>query len=152
MIRTVWVVGERRENPMSEFRDKRISKEVMEQYEAIRRSGVTNMLDIFAVKTVAKRVGLDELAKVSREDYIYLLQHFGTLMSGYGVQQENSKERREKTMEHSQTTNAEAEGIETGKPQSEAKPVKENRSDAMRRAWIRRRELYGEKGLKPATA
>jgi hypothetical protein len=137
---------------MSGFRDERISKEVMEQYEVIRRSGVTNMFDIFAVKIVAKRVGLDELAKLSRADYIYLLQNFGTLMSGYGVQQENSKERREKTMEDSKMTNAEAEGIETAKPQSDVKPVKENRSDAMRRAWIRRRELYGEKGLKPATA
>jgi hypothetical protein len=72
---------------MDEFKDERISKQTMEEYETIRRSGVSNMFDIVGVQNAARRVGLKALAKLGRDDYIYLLQNFSKLMKGYGVKQ-----------------------------------------------------------------
>ena len=69
------------------FKDERISKEVMEQYEIIRKSGVSNMFDIFAVKRYARQVGLNALANLSRDDYIYILENFPMLMKGYDIEQ-----------------------------------------------------------------
>jgi len=65
----------------------RITKEMMEQYEAIRQSGVTNMFDYFNVRTIAKKGKCKELASLSLEDYKILLFNFNKLMKKYDIKQ-----------------------------------------------------------------
>lgn len=67
--------------------DARISKEIVEQYEKVRQSGKTNMFDYYNVITIANSFGFYALATITRDDYIYLLQNFGKLMSLYNIQQ-----------------------------------------------------------------
>jgi hypothetical protein len=78
--------GERRD-----MEDK-ITKEVMEQYEAIRRSGVTNMFDYFTVIEIALKARLSQLGHLSRDEYIYILQNFGRLMKKYDIKQNKKEE------------------------------------------------------------
>lgn len=53
-----------------------ITKEEMESYEAVRVSGVTNMLD---VKTVSNLSGLN------KEQIIYIMKHCEELMDKFGI-------------------------------------------------------------------
>ena len=59
----------------------------MEQYEAVRKSGATNMYDYPGVITIAHRMGLYNLASINREDYVKILQNFGKLMKKYNIKQ-----------------------------------------------------------------
>jgi len=65
----------------------KITKRVMEEYEIIRQSGVTNMFDYYNVIRIAGKVGASELAKVTLQDYKYLLMNFGRLMKEYNIKQ-----------------------------------------------------------------
>ena len=67
--------------------NKNITKEVMEQYEVIRTSGVCNMFDYYCVIRTAAMLDYHELAALYVNDYIYLLSNFGSLMKLYGVNQ-----------------------------------------------------------------
>ena len=64
-----------------------ISKECMEQYEAVRRSGLCNMFDRYCVTGAACAMGFDDLADLDRKGYTALLQNFGALMEYYGIEQ-----------------------------------------------------------------
>ena len=66
-----------------------ISKECMEQYEAVRSAGYCNMFNLTDVKFVAGRFGYDALAEVAadRDKYVVLLENFGDLMRHYGITQ-----------------------------------------------------------------
>lgn len=68
-----------------------ITKETMEEYEELRRTGITNMFDYYNVISVSKKVKLKALAALSLDDYKYLLSHFGTLMKQYDIQQPGKK-------------------------------------------------------------
>lgn len=64
-----------------------ITKEVMIQYETIRRSGMTNMFNYFNVIQIAKKNKLKELASFSMDDYKELLMNFSKLMEKFGIKQ-----------------------------------------------------------------
>ena len=65
----------------------KFTKETMEEYEAIRSSGVTNMFDYFSVIKISKKVGLKALAKLTQNDYKKLLMNFSSLMKKYDIKQ-----------------------------------------------------------------
>ena len=67
--------------------NKNITKEVMEQYESVRRSGICNMFDYYCVMRAAMTSDYRELAALYVNDYMYLLSNFGSLMKLYGVKQ-----------------------------------------------------------------
>ena len=62
-----------------------VTKEVVEQYEEVRKSGATNMFDYYNVVRIAGMMGLCPLAKISRDRYKELLMNFGKLMKEYGI-------------------------------------------------------------------
>jgi len=64
-----------------------INKEMMEQYEAIRQSGATNMFDYYNVRSIANKVEYFALASLSLEDYKILLLNFNKLMKKYNITQ-----------------------------------------------------------------
>lgn len=64
-----------------------ITKEVMEQYELVRRSGATNMFDFGGVQNVARKLKFKQLLKLTRPEYVYILQNFNTLMKKYDIKQ-----------------------------------------------------------------
>lgn len=64
-----------------------ISKEVMEQYEAVRKSGVINMFDYYSVIEIAGKLKFDSLSSLTREEYKELLMNFGKLMKKYSIKQ-----------------------------------------------------------------
>jgi len=64
-----------------------IAKKTVEQYEAVRRSGATNMFDYYNVIKVARMMGFRSLVLLTREEYKELLMNFGRLMKKYGIQQ-----------------------------------------------------------------
>ena len=68
----------------------KINKAAMEQYEQVRQSGVTNMLDIGGVMVAAESEGFIDLLRVAldRDTYILLLENFQGLMRHYGIEQE----------------------------------------------------------------
>ena len=68
-----------------------ISKEVMEQYEKIRRSGLTDMFNYYQVVNIANRVDFRALAILPLEDYRILLLNFQKLMKHYGIKQPELK-------------------------------------------------------------
>ncbi len=67
-----------------------ISHEVMEHYEEIRQSGVTNMLNHIGVANAAADEGFDNLAMIAydQDKYKVLLFNFGALMAYYDISQE----------------------------------------------------------------
>ena len=69
------------------MQDKNITKEIMEQYEAIRQSGACNMFDYFCVVDIADRTDMDELASLTREEYKQLLMNFNALMKKHDIKQ-----------------------------------------------------------------
>jgi hypothetical protein len=64
-----------------------ITKDIMLDYEAIRKSGITNMFDYFTVVKFAKRLQMKELAQLTLAEYKLLLMNFGRLMQYYGIVQ-----------------------------------------------------------------
>ena len=65
-----------------------ITKEVMEQYEAIRQMGPCNMFDYGCVGVVAARMDFFKLASLTRKEYRDLLMNFSELMKKYNIKQE----------------------------------------------------------------
>jgi hypothetical protein len=64
-----------------------ITKNIMLDYETIRKSGITNMFDYFAVVKFAKRLQMKELSQLTLAEYKVLLMNFGRLMQYYNVVQ-----------------------------------------------------------------
>lgn len=67
-----------------------ITKEAMDQYEKVRRSGICNMYDLNCVGQVAKKLKFKELAMITNNTKTYsdLLQNFSVLMKKFGITQE----------------------------------------------------------------
>ena len=65
-----------------------ITKEIMEQYERVRKGGLANMLDYYRVVEVANMCSFDALGSLTRDEYKELLQNFGKLMKKYDIKQE----------------------------------------------------------------
>jgi hypothetical protein len=65
-----------------------ITKETMEQYEAIRQSGVINMFNYSGVISIAKRIKAKSLSSLSLDDYKELLMNFGKLMKQFDIKQD----------------------------------------------------------------
>jgi hypothetical protein len=64
-----------------------ITKEIMEQYEIVRRLGAVNMFDYCGVVDIADRLELHELASLTREEYLEILKNFSALMKKYNIDQ-----------------------------------------------------------------
>lgn len=65
---------------MSHFDGTNITPEAVLQYEDIRESGETNMLDIPRVVEIAERDGHNALLALDTADYLYLQGHYGDLL------------------------------------------------------------------------
>lgn len=61
--------------------DENITKEVVEDFEAIRASGVTNMYDRSRVQYMAT----SDLSDFTSAEYAYLLSHYAELMAKFEV-------------------------------------------------------------------
>ena len=64
-----------------------IAKKTVEQYEAVRKSGITNMYDYYAVMRAAEWMKFSSLASLSSKKYMELLRNFGKLMKKYNIKQ-----------------------------------------------------------------
>jgi hypothetical protein len=64
-----------------------LTKEVMQQYEFIRSTGLTNMFDYYNVMAIAKKLGCKELGNLTLENYKSLLMNFSKLMKEYDINQ-----------------------------------------------------------------
>jgi len=64
-----------------------ITKEIMNQYEIIRRTGACNMYDYGCVVGVADQFEMYELGSLERKEYVYILQNFSRLMKKYNIKQ-----------------------------------------------------------------
>lgn len=67
--------------------DSPITREVMEQYEQLRRLGPCNMFDLGCVQLYAEQMEFYELAELDRGDYLYILKNFSQLMAHYEIEQ-----------------------------------------------------------------
>jgi len=62
-----------------------ITKELMEQYEAVRFHGSVNMWDVRGVRDTARANGLDILARVFKDDYMQIIGNYVELMEKFGI-------------------------------------------------------------------
>ena len=67
--------------------EERMTKEVMEEYELIRSSGVVNMFDYYGVVDAANQLDFHSLGELTLDEYKYLLQNFNRLMRKYDIKQ-----------------------------------------------------------------
>lgn len=67
------------------------TEEVMEEYEKVRQSGLTNMYDYYGVVRYADMLDCCELTFITRDEYKYILSNFGKLMKFYDIQQPDRK-------------------------------------------------------------
>jgi len=65
-----------------------ITKEVMEQHEAVRQSGQCNMYDCGCVQMAADNFDFWELSMLDRDDYKMLLKNYTKLAEVYDIDQE----------------------------------------------------------------
>jgi hypothetical protein len=64
-----------------------MTKEIMQQYEYIRQSGVTNMFDYNKVIHYADIMDFEELANVTYEEYKNILMNFSKYMKEFNIKQ-----------------------------------------------------------------
>jgi len=64
-----------------------MTKEIMEQYEAIRQSGACNMFDYCCVQRIADKCEMYALASLTRKEYGKVLMNFGKYMKKFGIKQ-----------------------------------------------------------------
>jgi hypothetical protein len=62
-----------------------ITKQMVEDYESIRSSGVTNMFDYKNVIHIAKTLKMEGVAKLSLKDYANLCQNYSSLMNKFNI-------------------------------------------------------------------
>lgn len=65
-----------------------ITYDVMAQYEEIRRLGPCNMFDYNGVMEAAEMMDFYNLADLTKDEYVLILQNFNSLMKYYGIEQE----------------------------------------------------------------
>lgn len=65
----------------------KISKKIMEQYEVIRQSGLTNMFDYYNVILIATKMKYYALGNLTRDEYKEILMNFNKLMKKYNIKQ-----------------------------------------------------------------
>lgn len=66
-----------------------ITLEMLEDYEVIRRSGITNMFDYDNVIRVAKKVKIKTIAKLSCDEYMELVMNYGKKLQEFNVKQKD---------------------------------------------------------------
>jgi len=64
-----------------------ITKEAVEQYEAIRGMGPCNMLDIGCVQGVADELDFYDLASLDRKEYVYIMSNYSELLNKFNILQ-----------------------------------------------------------------
>ena len=66
-----------------------ISKEAMQQYEIVRKSGICNMFDMTCIAEVCSTLEFQDLLEITedRKSYSTLLMNFSDLMEHYGITQ-----------------------------------------------------------------
>lgn len=64
-----------------------MTKQIMQQYEKIRSSGVCNMFDYNCVTHVAAGLGYEELAELKFTEYKDLLMNFNKYMKKFKIKQ-----------------------------------------------------------------
>jgi hypothetical protein len=62
-----------------------MKKEIMIEYETIRKSGMTNMLDYSCVINIAKMLRYTELSKLTLEEYKHLLMNYQQYMKEFDI-------------------------------------------------------------------
>lgn len=62
---------------------------IVEGYEQVRQSGLTNMFSFDGVMQAAEMLDVGELAYLGHDEYTLLLLNFGKLMKYYGITQES---------------------------------------------------------------
>ncbi len=69
--------------------ENKFSKEVIEQYEKVRESGICNMFDRGCVIRVSGKLGFVDLKDVgnNQKEYGELLQNYSKLMKKYNISQ-----------------------------------------------------------------
>ena len=72
-----------------------MTKEIMEQYEAVRQSGACNMFNYYCVTNVAKTLGFDALAEVSFDEYKDILMNFEKYMKQFDIKQKPTQPKEE---------------------------------------------------------
>jgi hypothetical protein len=72
---------------MDEKITKLITKEIMEDYEIVRETGITNMFDYYRVMWAANKMNMGAFSKLTLEDYKVLLMNFNKLMKFYDIKQ-----------------------------------------------------------------
>jgi len=65
--------------------DEQVSDRIMQQYEHVRKTGRTNMLDFASVLNIAILEGCSDLAEISHEEYRYLIINYTRLATMYGI-------------------------------------------------------------------
>ncbi len=63
-----------------------ITKRHMYQYEAVRRSGASNMFDYPRVMQIAQMLGLVDLGALTKKEYVDILSNYDTYMTKFGVE------------------------------------------------------------------
>ncbi len=65
---------------------RKLSKEVVEQFEEVRSEGRYNMLDRDKILDYANRTGLSALGSLTKHEYGELLGGYSRLMKEYGIE------------------------------------------------------------------
>lgn len=65
----------------------KITREVMEQYEKVRKIGPCNMFDYHCVIKAATELEFYDLAELGKDEYISILTNFDELMKKFGIEQ-----------------------------------------------------------------
>ena len=63
-----------------------LTKELIEQYEETRASGICNMYDFDCVIRTADEFGLDLLVDVTRKDYVLILKNYSRLIDEFEIE------------------------------------------------------------------
>ncbi len=65
-----------------------MTKEIMEQYEKVRRGGACNMFNYTCVMWIANQVGFHALAELTMDEYRDILKNFCKYMKKFDIKQE----------------------------------------------------------------
>ena len=68
-----------------------ITKEIMEQYETMRQSGICNMFSYDCVMIYAREMKLLNLGSLTFEEYKDVLRNFSKYMKKFDIQQDSVK-------------------------------------------------------------
>ena len=72
-----------------------MTKEIMEQYEAVRQSGACNMFNYSCVIQIADRLKFYKLASLSMDEYKDILMNFEKYMKQFDIKQKPTQPKEE---------------------------------------------------------